>query len=156
MLKVYQNNNTLLYLLTTFRGNEQLKKLTFHYSLRITRSALLIYVIYAIDRYTILDLVGLFYIMPGIPPPMPPIPPISGIPPSSDGRSATTASVVKNIAATDAACCNAERVTLVGSTIPASTMFTHSLFAASNPVPTSSPFRRSTMIEPSNPAFSAI
>jgi hypothetical protein len=31
--------------------------------------------------------------------------------------SATTASVVKNIAATDAAFCNAERVTLVGSTI---------------------------------------
>jgi hypothetical protein len=45
---------------------------------------------------------------------MPPIPPISGIPPpapAGSGISATTASVVKNIAATDAAFCNAERVT---------------------------------------------
>ncbi|MEY9219118.1 hypothetical protein ABIA50_003609 [Bacillus subtilis] len=44
---------------------------------------------------------GYDYIMP----PIPPMPPISGIPPPafSSGLSATTASVVKNIAATDAA-----------------------------------------------------
>ena len=60
-------------------------------------------------------------------PPIPPMPPMSGIPPAfSSGLSAITASVVKNIAATDAAFCSAERVTLAGSTIPASNMFTHS------------------------------
>ncbi len=43
---------------------------------------------------------------------MPPIPPISGIAGAfGSGISATTASVVKNRAATDAAFCNAERVT---------------------------------------------
>ena len=39
---------------------------------------------------------------------MPPMPPMSGIPmppPAGSGMSATTASVVKNIAATDAAFC---------------------------------------------------
>ncbi len=72
------------------------------------------------------------------------------------GIEATTASVVKNIAATLAACCNAERVTLVGSTIPASNILTHSFVAALNPTPGSAFFKRSTMTEPSNPAFSAI
>ncbi len=47
-----------------------------------------------------------------------------------EGLSATTASVVNNNAETDAAFCNAERVTFVGSTIPASIMFTHSSVAA--------------------------
>ncbi|MFJ8461408.1 hypothetical protein ACIQ57_20100 [Lysinibacillus xylanilyticus] len=47
------------------------------------------------------------YIIPG----MPPIPDISGIADAGSGISATTASVVKNKAATDAAFCRAERVT---------------------------------------------
>ena len=51
------------------------------------------------------------------------------------GIDATTASVVKNIAATLAACCNAERVTLVGSTIPTSNILTHSFVAALKPTP---------------------
>ena len=61
------------------------------------------------------------YIMP----PMPPIPPMSppaGIGASSFGSSATIASVVIIRPATDAAFCNAERVTLVGSRMPDSTM----------------------------------
>ena len=72
------------------------------------------------------------------------------------GLSATTASVVNNNAETDAAFCNAERVTFVGSTIPASIMFTHSSEAALYPMPFSSDFKRATMTEPSRPAFSAI
>ena len=68
---------------------------------------------------------------------------------AGSGLSATTASVVNNNAETDAAFCNAERVTFVGSTIPASTMFTHSPVAALNPVPNSTFFNLSTMTEPS-------
>src|SRR5699024_8422840 len=99
--------------------------------------------------YQDLFLVFYAYLILDIPPPMAPM---SGAPPPptfSSGLSATTASVVKNIAATDAAFCSAERVTFVGSTIPASTMFTHSPVAASKPIPCFSPFRRSTTIEPS-------
>lgn len=56
-------------------------------------------------------------------PPMPPIPPISGIAgASSFGNSATMQSVVSIKPATDAAFCNAERVTLVGSRTPISTI----------------------------------
>ena len=66
--------------------------------------------------------------MPGMPP-MPfcahaAMPPISGAPPpalSSFGASAIIASVVKTNPATDAAFCNADLVTLVGSTTPIST-----------------------------------
>ena len=47
-------------------------------------------------------------------------------------------------------------VTFVGSTIPASNMFTHSFVAALNPTPGSAFFKRSTITEPSSPAFSAI
>lgn len=62
---------------------------------------------------------------------MPPMPPMSGIAGfSGSGLSAMTASVVRNIAATEAAFCRAERVTFAGSTIPASNMFTHSSVAA--------------------------
>jgi len=46
------------------------------------------------------------------------------------GLSPTTASVVRNIAATEAAFCSAVRVTFAGSTMPLSTMFTHSSVAA--------------------------
>ena len=54
----------------------------------------------------------------------------------SSGLSAMTASVVRNIAATEAAFCRAERVTFAGSTIPASIMLTHSPVAALKPMPT--------------------
>ena len=90
-----------------------------------------------------------FYIIPGMPP-------MLGWSLFFSGIDATTASVVKNIAATLAACCNAERVTLVGSTIPASNILTHSFVAALKPTPGSAFFKRSTMTDPSNPAFSAI
>jgi hypothetical protein len=57
------------------------------------------------------------------------IPPMSGIPllPPlfSSGLSATTASVVKNIAATEAAFCRAERVTFVGSTLDNIEFYNH-------------------------------
>jgi hypothetical protein len=56
-------------------------------------------------------------------PPMPPIPPMSPPPiagPSSLGNSAIMQSVVNIKPATEAAFCNAERVTLVGSKIPIS------------------------------------
>src|SRR6478672_13150075 len=52
-------------------------------------------------------------------PPMPPMPPSP--PPMAgafSGLSATTASVVRNSAAIDAAFCSAERVTLAGSMMP--------------------------------------
>ena len=53
---------------------------------------------------------------------MPPMPPISGAPPAglSSFFSANTQSVVKSIAATDAAFSKAIRVTFLGSIIPAS------------------------------------
>ena len=60
--------------------------------------------------------------------------------PAGSGFDATTASVVKSKAEIDAAFCKAERVTFVGSTIPASSMFTHSPVAALNPVPSSARF----------------
>lgn len=66
----------------------------------------------------------LYYIMP----PMPPMSGIAGF--SGSGLSAITASVVRNKPATEAAYCNAERVTFAGSTIPASNMLTHSPVAA--------------------------
>ena len=54
-------------------------------------------------------------------PPMPPSP-IAGAAGSGFGMSATMLSVVSTIAATEAAFCSAERVTLVGSTMPFSAM----------------------------------
>ena len=68
---------------------------------------------------------------------------------AGSGLSATTASVVNNNAATEAAFCNAERVTFVGSTIPASSMFTHSPVAALKPTPKSAFFNLSMITEPS-------
>ena len=56
-------------------------------------------------------------------PPIPGMPP--GIPPPSFsffGFSVTSVSVVRTIAAMEAAFCRAERVTLTGSTMPAFTM----------------------------------
>ena len=68
---------------------------------------------------------------------------------AGSGLSAITASVVNNKAEMDAAFCKAERVTFVGSTIPADTMLTHSPFAALKPVPNSARFNWSTITEPS-------
>ncbi len=56
-------------------------------------------------------------------PPMPPSPPgMAGA--AFSGLSATTASVVRNSAAIDAAFCSAERVTLAGSIMPSAIMST--------------------------------
>lgn len=57
-------------------------------------------------------------------PPIPPMPPMSGMPPAglSSTSSATMQSVVSIRPATEAAFCRAERVTLVGSSTPISTM----------------------------------
>jgi hypothetical protein len=49
----------------------------------------------------------------------------------SSGTSVTIASVVSTMAAIDAAFCSADRVTLAGSTIPASNMFTNLSLRAS-------------------------
>src|SRR5581483_5018652 len=66
------------------------------------------------------------YIMSGDMPPGIPPPPFL-----SSGTSVTIASVVSTIAAIDAAFCSADRVTLAGSTIPASNMLTNLSFRAS-------------------------
>ena len=52
---------------------------------------------------------------------MPPMPPVGSpaVAAAFSGLSATTASVVRNSAAMDAAFCSAERVTLTGSATPA-------------------------------------
>src|SRR4051812_14962904 len=65
-------------------------------------------------------------------PPMPPSPPgMAGA--DFSGLSATTASVVRNRPAMDAAFCRAERVTLVGSGMPALSMSSYSPVAALRP-----------------------
>ncbi len=66
-------------------------------------------------------------------PPMPPIPPPPGIGGvfSFSGISVTMASVVSNRPEIDAAFCNALRVTLVGSTMPAFTKSVYSPVATS-------------------------
>ena len=65
-------------------------------------------------------------------------------------------SVVNIIEETLSAFCNAERVTLVGSTIPAFFISTYSSFAASNPTPGLEAFTLSKITAPSSPAFVAI
>ena len=57
---------------------------------------------------------------------MPPMPPMSppGMAGAFSGLSATTASVVRNSAAIDAAFCRAERVTFAGSMMPSAIMST--------------------------------
>ena len=59
-----------------------------------------------------------------IPPIPPPMPPPAGASTLGSGLSATTDSVVKMTDAMEAAFCRAERVTLVGSTMPADIMST--------------------------------
>src|SRR5699024_3938589 len=88
---------------------------------------------------------------------MQPIPPVgSSAGASGSGIVATAASVVNSKADTDAAFCKAERVTFVGSIIPASIMSTSSPVNALNPIPFSLFFRRSMITPPSTPAFLAI
>jgi len=79
-----------------------------------------------------------------------------GIIGSSSLISTIALSVVNNIAEIEAAFCSADLVTLVGSTIPASIIFTYFSFRASNPIPWSELITFSTITEPSSPAFSAI
>lgn len=64
---------------------------------------------------------------------MSPAPAEAGVDSFFSGFSATTASVVRMRAPMEAAFCRAERVTLAGSTMPASTMSTNSPVAALKP-----------------------
>ena len=64
--------------------------------------------------------------MPGMPPP----PPIGGPAEAFSGCSATSASVLRISPAMLAAFCNAERVTLAGSTMPCATRSPYSPVAA--------------------------
>ena len=66
-------------------------------------------------------------------PPMPPVGSPAGAPAFS-GLSATTASVVRNSAAMDAAFCSAERVTLTGSATPAFSRSSYSPVSAFRPI----------------------
>src|SRR5664279_2620747 len=85
---------------------------------------------------------------PGIPPPAPAD--------AFSGLSATTASVVRNSAAMDAAFCSADRVTLAGSMIPALIRSLYSPVAASRPSPAGRPLTFSATTPPSRPALIAI
>src|SRR4029453_9000855 len=87
---------------------------------------------------------------------MSPPPPGMGGAFSFSGFSATTASVVRNRAAIDAAFCRAERVTLVGSMMPALNMSSYSPVAALRPNPTSSARTFSITTPPSRPAVRRI
>src|SRR6266542_3016335 len=75
---------------------------------------------------------------------------------SSSGFSSTAPSVVSRSAATEAAFCSADRVTLAGSMIPARRRSTHWPAAASKPIPSESVRIRSTITPPSWPAFLAM
>ena len=89
---------------------------------------------------------------------MPPIsPPPGAIGAGGVGISVTMLSVVNKVAATEAAFCNTERVTLVGSMIPHSTISQYLLFNASKPkLAFFEQSTLSTITEPSSPAFFAI
>src|SRR5476651_527676 len=83
---------------------------------------------------------------PGMPPGIPPAPSFSGL-------SATTASVVRNSAAIEAAFWSADRVTLAASMTPAFTRSSYSLVEALRPC---EPLRLrtfSTITPPSRPAY---
>ena len=84
------------------------------------------------------------------------LPPTAAFASSFSGISATAASVVKNTLAIDEEFCKALLVTLVGSTIPASIMFTYSSLYASNPISGSAFITFCTITAPSRPAFIAI
>src|SRR5207302_2633230 len=76
--------------------------------------------------------------------------------PFFSGMSVTSASVVSRSPAMDAAFCTADRVTLVGSMMPALTISVYSPLAASYPCPLGRPRTFSTTTEPSAPALVAI
>src|SRR5690606_15051236 len=94
-----------------------------------------------------------------IPPMPPPMPPMSGAPPAEAflGASATAASVVIMMPATEAASCRAVRTTLAGSMTPMATRSPYSSVWALKPNDLSA-FSSTlpTTIEPSTPAFSEI
>ena len=71
--------------------------------------------------------------MPPMPPPMPPMAAAAAAASTFSGLSATSASVVSSSAATDAAFCSAERVTLAGSMTPALTRSSKFPVAALSP-----------------------
>src|SRR5919107_786531 len=88
------------------------------------------------------------------------MPPMSSPPPTGaaffSGLSATTASVVRNRPAMEAAFCRAERVTLTGSLMPAASRSTYSPVAAFRPWPAGRPRTLSTTTPGSRPALKAI
>ena len=88
--------------------------------------------------------------MSGMPPGIPPPPT-----PAFSGASATTASVVRMFFAIEAAFWSAERVTMVGSMIPALTRSSYSPVSTFSPWPFVPVRTLSTTIEPSRPAFCA-
>src|SRR6266545_1455811 len=88
------------------------------------------------------------------------IPPMSGMPPPAiagcfSGASATIASVVRMFLAIDAAFWSAERVTIVGSMIPAFTRSSYTPVSTLSPWPLVPRWMVSTTTEPSRPALSA-
>ena len=88
------------------------------------------------------------------------IPPMSGIPPPAiagcfSGGSATIASVVRMFLPIEAAFCSAERVTIVGSMIPALTRSSISPVSTFRPWPLAAERTLSITTEPSRPALSA-
>ena len=89
-----------------------------------------------------------------MPPPIPPPGIIGAL--FFSGKSVITTSVVKSIAAAETAFWIAERVTLVGSIIPASNKSSYIFLAALNPYPPDFFLTSSTTTAPSKPAFSAI
>ena len=89
---------------------------------------------------------------------IPPISPPAGAAGAGGvGISVTTLSVVRSVAATEAAFCSTERVTFVGSMMPLSTISQYLLFSASKPkLAFFALTTLSTITEPSKPAFFAI
>ena len=84
--------------------------------------------------------------------PMPPMPPAMPAPAFSGG-SATIASVMRMFLAIEAAFCSAERVTIVGSMIPALTRSSTSFVSTFRPWPLVALRTWLTTTEPSRPAL---
>ena len=84
---------------------------------------------------------------------MSPPPGMAGAAEAFSGFSAMTASVVRKSAAMEAAFCSAERVTMVGSMIPALTRSSTSSVSTLRPWPLVALRTLLTMTEPSRPAL---
>ena len=82
--------------------------------------------------------------------------PAAGAAAGGSGLLATTASVVRNRPAMEAAFCSAERVTLTGSVTPAASRSSYSLVAAFRPYRQGRERTLSITTSPDSPAFSAI